>query len=212
MRIKYKTFEMSDDNSRLNLTIENNMVNKIDLTQSLSIKEFFQAVNDLQTEIQRHNINFIEKTKNEVKDILPVDVSVLAEAINTPEIASVVSSIVNDIKNQTNTLTVNSSQLVDHDIRINNQPVNQFNQSLTLDSRPQANTSFSIEKKNVISVDSLPVSNTPDNQTIEQKKTVRINGRDFEYTGKNYEHVANTDVNPMYAMALQSNDLIPSKF
>lgn len=211
MRIKYKTFEMADDNSRISLTIENNIVNQVDLTQPLSIKEFFQAVNDLQSEIQKHNINFIEKTKNEVKDILPTDISVLAEAIKTPEIASVVSSIVNDMKNQANTLNINSSQLVDSDIRMSNQSVNQTPRALVsefnntrLDREVEFlqsnNTSFSIEKKVEIPT-----------QPIEEKKIVRINNHDVEYTGKNYIHVADTDVNPQYASALSTNELLLGK-
>lgn len=203
MRIKYKTFEMSDDNSQINLTIENNTVKEVNLTQPLSIKDFFQAVNNLQTEIQQQNINFIEKTKNEVKNILPVDMSVLAESIQTPEIASVVSSIVNDVKNQTYLLSSspkNISQLVDR----HPQPCLSQADKTRLDREVEFlqsnNTSSSIEKKVEIAT-----------QPVEEKKIVRINNHDVEYTGKNYTHIADTNVNPYYASALSTNELLLGK-
>lgn len=242
MRIKYKTFEMSDDNSQINLTIENNMVKEVSLTQPLSIKDFFQAVNNLQTEIQQQNINFIEKTKNEVKNILPVDMSVLAESIQTPEIASVVSSIVNDMNNQTYLLSnppKNTSQPVDqselraltnfyqpvdqsswwkedlerskqtqHYINVKNpffveQEIDDTNTAY-LDRETEFlqdnNTSSSIEKKVEIAT-----------QPVEEKKIVRINNHDVEYTGKNYTHVADTNVNPQYINALSTNELLLGK-
>lgn len=203
MRIKYKTFEMSDDNSQINLTIENNTVKEVNLTQPLSIKDFFQAVNNLQTEIQQQNINFIEKTKNEVKNILPVDMSVLAESIQTPEIASVVSSIVNDVKNQTYTLNSspkNISQLVDQHPQVCLSQADKTRLDREVEFLQSNNTSSSIEKKVEIAT-----------QPVEEKKIVRINNHDVEYTGKNYTHVADTNVNPYYASALSTNELLLGK-